>query len=415
MNTHTDVSTHLARARALSDEKLLARVKTLAVQARQATAELVAHLAEVETRDLHLASGYSSMFKYCREALHLSEHEAYHRIAAARAARRFPVVLDRLAEGAVNLTTVELLGRHLTAENHAEVLESARGRSKSEVEQIVARLAPAPDVPMSVRKVTTPAVVSAPAPPPTSPEPCAASTPLDGLFATIPTNAVSPTTTPLAPKPAAIKALSPDRYKLQLTIGGDTLEKLRLAKDILRHAIRSGDEGEIIDRALTMLLADLAKKKFAATERPGPSRGVAIGPGEGAALGELIESRYIPAEVKRVVFVRDLGRCAFVSKDGRRCHERGCLEFHHVRPYAEGGLPTVDNIELRCRGHNGYEWRVRSTHVRVIEEKWLGRQVAATTRSGASQRPPQGRTASAAGLGSGAGIKNGPSAPHSSS
>lgn len=38
-----------------------------------------------------------------------------------------------------------------------------------------------------------------------------------------------------------------------------------------------------------------------------------------------------------------------------RCAERDFLEFHHVRPFAEGGASTVDNIELRCRAHNAYE------------------------------------------------------------
>jgi hypothetical protein len=52
---------------------------------------------------------------------------------------------------------------------------------------------------------------------------------------------------------------------------------------------------------------------------------------------------------------RDGDRCAFVSKDGRRCEERGFLEFHHVIPYAMGGETTVENIQLRCRAHNGYE------------------------------------------------------------
>ena len=52
---------------------------------------------------------------------------------------------------------------------------------------------------------------------------------------------------------------------------------------------------------------------------------------------------------------RDGNRCAFVSKDGRRCEERGFLEFHHVVPYAMGGKTTVENIQLRCRAHNGYE------------------------------------------------------------
>ena len=146
--------------------------------------------------------------------------------------------------------------------------------------------------------------------------------------------------------PARVLPLSPDRYKVQLTISGETLEKLRLAKDMLRHAIPSGDDAAVLDRALTALLADLARKKFAAAHQPRPSRATARG------------SRHIPAEVKRAVWLRDLGRCAFVGTSGRRCAERGFLEFHHAVPYAIGGEATVENIQLRCRPHNDYEARV---------------------------------------------------------
>jgi hypothetical protein len=85
--------------------------------------------------------------------LGLSEWEAYNRIEVARAARRFPMILDLLAEGSVGLTTVKLLAPHLTSENHGEVLASARGKTKTEVQEIVARLAPRPDVPTSIRRV----------------------------------------------------------------------------------------------------------------------------------------------------------------------------------------------------------------------------------------------------------------------
>ena len=308
----------LASLRRLSDAELVAGVKQLVAHEREATAQLVAHLAELDTRDLHLRAGYPSLFVYCRDALGLSEHEAYNRIEVARAARRFPGILELLAQGAVHLTSVRLLAPHLTAENHTRVLESARGRTKAEVEEIVARLAPRPDVPVSIRK--------APAQQPVSAQ--------SGL----------PAAPPLpSPPPPAATPLSPSRYKLQVTIEGDTLEKLRLAQDMLRHAIPSGDEAAILDRALTALLVQLARKKFAATARPRPSR-----PGTPG-------SRYVPAQVKRTVWLRDRGGCAFVGTDGRRCGERAFVEFHHVRPHAVGGGPTVPNIELRCRRHNGYE------------------------------------------------------------
>ena len=72
---------------------------------------LVAHLAELDTRDVHFRAGHGSLFAYCRDVLGLSEQEAYNRIAVGRAARRFPVILELLEGGAVSLTTVRLLGR----------------------------------------------------------------------------------------------------------------------------------------------------------------------------------------------------------------------------------------------------------------------------------------------------------------
>ena len=95
----------------LTDDELLGRVRLLATREREATVELVAHLAELDTRKLHLAQGYGSLFSYCTEVLRLAEHAAYNRIEAARASRKFPGILDRLAHGSLNLSTVRLLAR----------------------------------------------------------------------------------------------------------------------------------------------------------------------------------------------------------------------------------------------------------------------------------------------------------------
>jgi hypothetical protein len=86
----------------LADDALVAEVMRLARCERGATVELIAHLAEFDARRLHLGAGYSSLFAYCTQVLRLSEHEAYNGIEAARAARKFPVILDRLAKGEVN-------------------------------------------------------------------------------------------------------------------------------------------------------------------------------------------------------------------------------------------------------------------------------------------------------------------------
>src|SRR6266850_4518356 len=147
----------LVTASALSDQDLLARLETLAGKEREASVELVAHLAALDGRPaLHLAQGYGSLFSYCTQALRLSEDAACNRIDAARACRRFPLILEILASGSLTLTSVRLLGKHLTAENHQSVLAKARDRSRRELDVLIAELAPRPDVPSAVRKLPSP-------------------------------------------------------------------------------------------------------------------------------------------------------------------------------------------------------------------------------------------------------------------
>ncbi|HEX7125383.1 MAG TPA: HNH endonuclease signature motif containing protein [Thermodesulfobacteriota bacterium] len=356
----------LASLAGLSDADLLAQVARLAAWEREATVALIAHLAELDARRLYLAEGYPSLFVYCTQALHLSEHAAYGRIEAARAARRFPVLLDHLADGSITLTTVTLLAPHLTVENHRDLLEQARHRSRREVEALVAALRPLPPVPPSIRRLpvprTAPAVPPSPAQtaaasaPTSVPEPQAAASPpppvpsaaASAPAPTSPVPAVAPTPpapppAPTPPRPPVVAPLAPDRYKVQFTASAETCAKLRQAQDLLRHQIPDGDVAQVLDRALTVLVDTLLKRKVGATGRP--RAGTPPRPG----------SRHIPAAVRRAVWARDGGRCAFVSRRGRRCTERGFLEFHHVRPYADGGPATVETIELRCRAHNGYE------------------------------------------------------------
>ena len=142
-----------------------------------------------------------------------------------------------------------------------------------------------------------------------------------------------------------MKPLAPELYRLRLTVTRRTHDTLRRVQELLRHSIPTGDMAEIVDRALTLLLADLERAKGALASRPRAARPPATA------------SRHIPAAVRRQVWTRDGGQCAFVGTEGR-CRERGFIEFHHLTPYAAGGGATVDNIELRCRAHNVHEAEV---------------------------------------------------------
>jgi 5-methylcytosine-specific restriction endonuclease McrA len=333
----------------LSDAELLLEVKRLAAGERTATAAVIRSLMELDARRLYLAEGFPSLFAYCTKVLHYSEHAALNRIEVARAAMRVPLLLDHIADGGLHLTGARLLAPHLTVDNLQSLVSSARHKSKREIEEIIAALQPQLSVAPVVRKL---------------PSRTPASAPVLGNDSLPVTSASRRTKTSEAiAARAVLKPLGPERYKLQVTIGDDTRDKLRQVTDLLRHSIPDGDPGAILDRALTVLLKELQRNRYAAVEMPRP------------AAGTSAHSRHIPAAVKREVWQRDGGRCAFVGSS-QRCAERGGLEFHHVVPFAIGGVASAQNIELRCRGHNQYEASLffgpNGNYLREVSSGWGG-------------------------------------------
>lgn len=339
----------------MSDYELVASIATLTGRARDATAALVGHLAELERRGLHLALGFRSLYGYCRTILHLSEHESYNRMEAAGVARRFPVVLPMLAEGLLHLTAVSLLGPHLDDENHLALLGGAIHMSKREVEALLARWFPKVEAAPSVRKLplssdaarTGDAEVGTGGPSLAGGEPTGAAGEGNALALAGPAGTKAATTSRTAvvtpPRRAELLPVAADRYQVKFTATEAMIERLRQAQDLLSHSVPSGDMAAIFDQALIALLEKAARRKHAATARPGNGRAPAP------------SSRSVPAAVQREVWARDGGRCGFIGTAGRRCEGRRFIQFHHVKPWAVGGPPTSENIALRCRAHNSYE------------------------------------------------------------
>src|SRR5688572_29748793 len=137
----------------VSDDRVLARVRWLVGRSNELTAELLAYLAEVEERGLHLREATSSLFAFGVERLHLSEGAAAKRIWAARTARRYPLARQMIARGELHLSGLNLLAPHLSEENHATLLARARHKTRRQIERIIAEIAPRPDVPSRVAKV----------------------------------------------------------------------------------------------------------------------------------------------------------------------------------------------------------------------------------------------------------------------
>jgi hypothetical protein len=320
-----------------SDESLLASVTKLTGSHRQLTAELVAHLAEIEARDLQLVAGFSSMFEFCTKALRFSEGEAFRRILAARLCRRFPGVYGLLASGDVNLSTLELLRPWLTEENNEELLAAVSGRRKHEVQALLAERFPQPDRPSSIRRVT-------------------------------------------------LEPLSVASFRVEFTASAALREKLEHCRDLMSHANPSRELAVVIERAVDLLLKDLERKRLGKTEggarmsrdrqgttsdivgargpeRRGVTRGVAIRGGQPPR---------VPNAVRREVYERDGIQCTYVAENGRRCETRAFLELDHEMPKALDGSSSAENLRVRCRAHNqlwareafGGEHIARSRHLR---------------------------------------------------
>ncbi|MGH2405408.1 MAG: hypothetical protein ACRDGN_13255, partial [bacterium] len=217
----------------LSDHDLLAQVKDLAQREREATVGLIVHLAELDERRLYLAEGHPSLFKYCTDVLHLSEHAAYNRIETARAVRHFPVILEHLAAGWVNLSAVRRLAPQLTPENHEDVLALARHKNKREIEELIARLHPRPPVPDVIRKLParTPEASRAPVGAQEPPGPSRDDDAPVSSLAVPPAAMAAPAVPPAPPaRRAVVSPIAPERYKVQFTAGAEVHAKLREAQ-----------------------------------------------------------------------------------------------------------------------------------------------------------------------------------------
>jgi 5-methylcytosine-specific restriction endonuclease McrA len=319
----------------LSDDELVSRLVALVSQSRSTEAALVLHIGEMDARRLYARHAAPSMFVYCTDVLHLTEAAAYRRITVARAAREHPVLLERLADGRIHLTGIATLAPHLTPENRDAMLSRAIHKSKKQIEELVAELAPRPDAPSSIRKLPDRAA--------TLVVPKPAEAPIELAPERVLAPAAEPVFRPSPPAAPVFQPLSPARYKVQFTAGPDLREDLQRLRALLRSDVPDGDLAAIIGKAVREMRQRLEARRFAQTKSPRK---------QPARIDD--SSRYVPAEVRRVVYRRDGGQCRFVDDHGRRCPERHRLVYHHQHAYGLGGGTNVENICLMCEEHNRY-------------------------------------------------------------
>ena len=113
----------------------------------------------------------------------------------------------------------------------------------------------------------------------------------------------------------------------------------------MRTDFPDGDLAAIIEQAVTEKLQRVEARRFARTKAPRKE----LADTETAPV-----TRDVAAAIRRAVRERDGARCHFTDAQGRRCAERGWLEFHHIHPFGLGGDHSPGNLRLLCSAHNRF-------------------------------------------------------------
>lgn len=120
----------------LNDSELVTGLSDLVRRGNALTAEVLAHLAELEVRMIHLELGYPSAFAYCVQALGLSEAAAGRRLTGARVCRTFPEAFALVAKGDLHLSALCELRPHLTPTNARELFAACRRKPRRQIEAL---------------------------------------------------------------------------------------------------------------------------------------------------------------------------------------------------------------------------------------------------------------------------------------
>jgi len=342
----------------LKDADLIRETKFLADHARHNEMRLLDHLAEFDARRLCLEEGHRSLYEYSTMVLGFEEAEAYRRIRVARVIRAFPEARLALAQRRVTASSLVVLAPWLERKNVGEWLSLAGGKSKREVEALVAARYPQAPQPDAVRNfpfhpliLTTPPLaargaedspIAAAGAPPHAVELGEA-----GVLAEAPLERIEGGWQQLTPVAAG-------RVRVGFDAAVVIAQLLDRVKQLLRHKYPEGRLEDLIREVLDSYL-----------ERKDPQRRLERNPAKGGVVAEVTErpeeifprdwaaGRYIPARVKSAVWARDDGSCAWRNPDGKICGARDWLEYDHVHPYAKGGRSDDPrNIRLLCRQHN---------------------------------------------------------------
>ncbi len=352
----------------MSNSELVSQLKHKVLEERKSLTEILHMIQEVESRRLYSLYKYSSLFAFVTKELGYDESSAYRRIEAARLLKQLPTeeskkVETSLEQGKLNLTNLSSLNgfmrkkeskskKRLSTLEKTMFIDQIENKSTRECQVLLAQLDPelSPDLREKER------------------------------------------------------ALAGDKTELKIIVSNAILEKLNRVKAIRAHVNPNMNYAQILEymaevvldktdperkwakkekkEIKTSIATNLSvhkespasnEKSLPAAEVTGdkssdkPSLSAANSPklpeaelSKNTIHKNLPETEFnknyrptIPAQIKQAVYLRDQGRCTYISPEtGRTCRSRFGLEFEHKIPVAKNGKSDTANLTLHCHSHN---------------------------------------------------------------
>jgi 5-methylcytosine-specific restriction endonuclease McrA len=346
--------------KSLSNDALLQNTQALVTEERKLTNEILWHLHEIQERRLYAEKGYASLFEYAVQALRYSEAAAGRRIAAMRLLVDVPEIENALQQGEITLSTLSTVqsfiqrknsnrdGKPVSKAEKKELVLSLQGKSKRECEKALFELDPAAALPKERERV-------------------ASATQTEIRFVA---------DDELMQKLQSIKELdshvlsNPSYLKLFHRIADIALKELdplsktkRATSTTPNHTLNASKHS----LPTSKIASALKPENVGSSNTPGTAHSCDSDISHSsdssnanhsqpmtppAELKKTANPRYVPAAIRREIWKRDQGRCAYKSPEGMRCTSRFALQIDHITPIAWDGKNEPSNLQLLCREHN---------------------------------------------------------------
>jgi hypothetical protein len=282
----------------LKQEKQMQTIKQIHEEAvhsakhfRKSESMLLESIIKVERHRVFEKMSFPSVFKYCVEALRLTEGHSYALIGVARKSREVPELKSLIDEGKLHVSNARRIVSVITPENKEVWLEKATTLSQRNLEREVVK------------------------------------------------------ENPKALPKERIRPVTESRSQLTLAISTELEAKLRRAMDLVAQKNR---KAPTMEDTLEVILESYLEKHdlVRKAKRLCPDTVLPTPP---AVAGVRTP---IPAPVRHTVNQRDQGQCTFTDSNDRRCTERRWLVLHHHIHVAHGGANTAANLATVCQSHH---------------------------------------------------------------